>query len=194
MLKVGLTGGIGSGKSVVSEIFRTLNIPVYDADLRAKQLITEDAVVKKYLIKEFGEKVYFEDGQLNRIELAAIIFNNQQALQIANSIVHPAVKLDYIDWLDHQQYCKYAVIEAAILFESNEFSDLDKTITVYAPDDVRLKRVVKRDNTVENAVLKRMHAQMSEEEKIKRSDFVIINDDTKLVVPQVLELHKLLTK
>lgn len=188
---VGLTGGIGSGKSTVRKIFENLGVPVYDADYESKQLLNTDEELKKELIKAFGEKIYSNEGFINKKVFAAIIFNDEKELEKANSIIHPAVEKHFLNWVNSQE-AKYVVKEAAILFESGSFKKTDKIITVSAPVELRIKRVCKRDNTNEEQVRQRIKNQMTDEERKSRSDWVIINDEKQLILPQILKIHDLL--
>lgn len=192
MIKVGLTGGIGSGKSTVARVFETLQIPVYNSDIRAKWLQENDDKVIAAIKHLFGESIYTPTGQLNRVEIGKLVFNNKQLLEALNAIIHPAVAADFEAWYA-QQSAPYCIKEAAILFESGANKGLDKTITVSAPQDIRLQRVIARDNTTSELVLKRMANQWDEARKIELSDFVIMNDDKTLVIPQVLLIHSQLT-
>jgi dephospho-CoA kinase len=188
MLKIGLTGGIGSGKSTVAKVFEVLGIPVYYADEAARELMNSDPVLKKSIIAHFGEKAYTEKG-LNRQYLASIVFNDPGKLTILNSLTHPATISDANSWMNRQTG-PYVIKEAALIFESNANRNLDKVIGVFAPQDIRVKRVMERDRTTREDVMKRISRQIDEEEKMKKCDFVIINDEQKLVIPQVLELHR----
>jgi dephospho-CoA kinase len=192
MLRIGITGGIGSGKSTICRIFQTLGIPVYDADSRAKALMLE-TVIRQPLVNAFGESVYASDGSLNRAELSGMVFNSPEKLEKLNSIVHPVVFKDYEDWVEERYEFPYTIKEAALLFESGSFKSLDYVITVSAPKELRIRRVVERDGSLRTQVLQRMKNQLSEKERLERADFVIYNDDKKLVLPQVLELHKKFT-
>ncbi len=188
MIKVGITGGIGSGKSLVCDIFRKLGIQVYVADDRAKTLMNSDHQIKGKLISKFGESLYKKD-LLNRGLLAGIIFEDKVALDFVNSIVHPAVAVDFEEWCNLWKADSYVIEEAALLFESGAFKQMDKMITVYAPDDLRIKRVVQRDNASIEQVRQRMSHQMNDEEKVKLSDYVIYNDDNHSILEQVLNFH-----
>ena len=188
MIKVGITGSIGTGKSIICKVFKQLKVPVYNADSEAKNLINNDKEVQKRIIEEFGTSV-FSSNELNRNKLAEIVFNDPSALIKLNNIVHPAVNLHFQKWLMQQTH-PYILKEAAILFESGTYKNMDYIVTVYAPEKLRIERVMKRDKVAAKKVEKRMKHQISEEEKIKRSDFVIYNDDRQLVLPQVLALHK----
>ncbi len=187
MLKVGLTGGIGSGKSYVSKIFRELGIPVYDADSRAKALMISDEVREK-VIDTFGPESYLNDS-LNRSYLAEKVFKDETELAKLNSIVHPAVREDHTHWHAEQQ-APYTLREAAILYESGAFEDCDYVIVVTAPEDLRIKRVMERDGVEEEAVRARMKNQWAEEEKVKRADFILSNDEGQALLPAVVEIHE----
>ncbi|HCW08487.1 MAG TPA: dephospho-CoA kinase [Cytophagales bacterium] len=190
-LRIGITGGIGSGKSLVCKIFSLLGAPIYDADSRAKKLMTEDQVLVKSIKEKFGSQSYLEDGSLNRAYLSDTVFNNSEQLQILNGLVHPRVAIDGENWFLQNQTARYAIKEAALLFESGAYKALDKIIVVTAPEDLRIQRVLNRDHErTRAAVEKIIHNQISETEKISRADFVIINDEQQLVIPQVLKLHE----
>jgi dephospho-CoA kinase len=192
MLKVGLTGGIGSGKSTVARIFEVLGIPVYYADDAAKQIMNTDKDLKALLIKNFGEETYQND-QLDRAYLASIVFADADKLKLLNSLTHPATIRDANRWMS-EQTTPYTIKEAALLFESDAHKFLDKIIGVFAPQELRIKRVMERDNVTRDEVISRMSRQMNEEEKMKRCDFIIVNDEQQLVTPQVLQLHARLIK
>lgn len=191
-LQIGITGGIGSGKSLVCKIFQQLGVPVYDADRHAKRLMTTDGILITGIKKEFGDLSYHPDGALNRIYLANHVFNDDKKLALLNSLVHPRVKADYERWVDRHKQSKYVLKEAALLFESGTNRQLDKIIVVHAPEDLRIKRVLNRDahRTIEQ-IKAIVEKQMPENEKLKQADHVIVNDETELVIPQVLKLHDL---
>ncbi len=191
-LKVGITGGIGSGKSTVCRIFEVLGIPVYYADERAKWLMHNDPKLIEGIKSAFGEATYHPDNTLNRPYLADLVFNDKEKLKILNSLVHPAVFQDGLDWNEVHGDTAYTLKEAAILFESGSYLTVDKIITVFAPKELRIERVLQRDNTDKAAIEARMSKQMPEEEKIERSDFVIYNDGEQSLIEQVLEVHKTL--
>lgn len=193
MIKVGITGGIGSGKSIVSEIFSRLGIPVYNADTRAKFLMQNSAKIKQQLQGKFGPEVFI-NNQLNRKFLADIIFHEQEALSFVNSVVHPEVAADFQHWSENYSKMPYTIEEAALLFESGAFQKMDHIIMVYAPLSIRLKRVMDRDRATREQVISRMENQMSEEEKIKRSRYIIYNDEKNSVLEQVLTLHSLFNR
>jgi len=190
MLKVGITGNIGSGKTTVSKIFEILGVPVFYADDAAKKVMTEDPILIDALKTEFGRKSYFDDGSLNRKHIADIVFNNETELAKLNSIVHPAVFRAFDNWLAGINNVPYVLKEAALLFESSSYEMCNKTVMVSAPLELRINRVMQRDNLTRTEVASRNARQFSEEKKIQLADFVIRNDDTELVIPQVLELHK----
>ncbi len=188
MLKIGLTGGIGSGKSVVARIFETLGVPVYFADDAAKMLMNSDASLKSAIIKHFGEKAY-QQNQLDRKWLASIVFNDPAKLELLNSLTHPATIQDAASWMKRQK-SPYLIKEAALLFETGSADQLDKVIGVAAPQSLRIKRVMTRDHITEQEVMKRIGRQMDEEEKMKRCDYIIYNNEELPVIPQVLALDE----
>ncbi|WP_317987613.1 dephospho-CoA kinase [Parachryseolinea silvisoli] len=188
-LQIGITGGIGSGKSLVTKIFACLGIPVYDADSHAKELMTTDGILISQIKKEFGDLSYLNDGTLNRKYLSEVVFNQQEKLDILNGLVHPRVRHDFVQWTDRYRDKPYVIREAALLFETGVYRLLDRTVVVYAPEDVRIRRVMKRDNRPEAQVRAIIQKQLSEEEKKALADDIIYNDDSILVIPQVLALH-----
>jgi dephospho-CoA kinase len=188
VLKVGLTGGIGSGKSTVAKIFEVLGIPVYYADTEAKRIMNQDPQLKADIIKHFGQDAYIEN-ELNRPYLSSIVFNNKEKLSLLNSLVHPATIRDSKEWIN-QQTTTYAIKEAALIFESGTQEFLDYVIGVSAPEHLRIHRAMKRDQLTRDQVLKRMSKQIEEVIKMHLCDFIIYNDEVKPVIPQVLELHK----
>ena len=190
MLKVGLTGGIGSGKTTVAKIFEMLGIPVFDADSNAKQLMNTNALIKKELIAAFGKSIFNDDG-LDRKKLAAIVFNDEQKLKQLNSIVHPETIKASEEWVKQQQ-SKYVIKEAALLFESGSNKELDLVIGVIAPKEIRIERVIARDSTSKKEVELRISKQNDEEITKSLCNYLIINDDEHLVIPQVLALHEIL--
>ena len=192
-LSVGLTGGIGSGKSTVAEFFRLLGVPVYTSDSEARKLMQTDSLIRKNLIQAFGESVYLETGDLNREVLAKIIFNDVDALKKVNAIVHPQVRQHYQKWLLKQTEAKYVIQESAILFDTGLYKSFDKIITVTADKAIRIDRVLKRDSCTKESVLERMSKQISEKEKITKSDFVIYNND-ELIIPQIIRIHNQLLR
>ncbi len=190
-LQIGITGGIGSGKSLVCKIFASLGVPIYDADSRAKSIMTTDGILVQQIKKEFGSLSYYEDGRLNREYLSSAVFNDAHKLKRLNELVHPRVGADSERWVEENVTHPYLLREAALLFESGSFKKCDKIIVVTAPEALRVKRVLHRDKQrTEQEVIAIIHNQMTEEEKVKRADFVIHNDETELVVLQVLKLHE----
>ena len=188
MLRIGLTGGIGSGKTTVAKVFETLGIPVYYADDRAKHLMNTNSALKASIIQHFGNEAY-QNGELDRKYLAAIVFNNKEKLELLNSLTHPITIRDAEEWMKIQT-TPYTVKEAALLFESGAAEHLDFVIGVYTPQHIRVQRVVHRDHLPVEEVMKRISHQIDEEMKMKLCDFVITNNDQQLVIPQVLELHR----
>ncbi len=188
MLKIGITGGIGSGKTTVAKVFETLGIPVYYADDEAKRIMNEDEELKKKIITNFGKESY-ENDKLNRAYLASIVFNDRYKLDLLNSIVHPATIKDAEQWMQNKNTA-YALKEAALLFESGAAENLDYVIGVTAPQHLRIKRVMERDGITRDEVLKRINRQIEEDIKIKLCDFVIVNDEQQLVIPHVIQLHE----
>lgn len=190
MLKIGITGGIGSGKSTVCRVFELLGIPVYSADDEAKKILDANPTVKEQLLLLFGMGILDERKLIDRKKLAALVFDNKEKLQQLNNIVHPAVGLHFEKWLDANSNAPYIIKEAAILFESGAYKAVDKVITVTAPVELKIERVMQRDKASRQQVEQRMANQLSDEDKIKRSDFVIYNDEQQLVIPQVLSLNQ----
>jgi len=190
MLKVGITGNIGSGKTTVSKIFEVLGIPVFYADDAAKNVMVNDPILIDAIKITFGKASYFDDGTLNRKHIAAIVFNNEAELDKLNAIVHPATFRAFDNWLLSHQYAPYILKEAALLFESDSYKMCDKTIMVTAPLEMRIKRVMLRDNLPEDEILKREARQFTEEKKLQLADYSINNNEKELVIPQVLALHR----
>ncbi|GAO44311.1 dephospho-CoA kinase [Flavihumibacter petaseus] len=190
MLRLGITGGIGSGKSIVARVFSTLGIPVYHADTAAKTLISADPALRTAIIGLLGEAAY-QNNLPNKAFIATKIFGDQALLAAYNAIVHPAVIAFGENWFDQQEKAghPYAIKEAALFFETGSTSGLDKIIGVFAPDSLRLHRAMKRDGVTKEEVIRRMSNQLDESLKMKLCDYVITNDDQHLVTPQVLRLH-----
>ncbi len=188
MIKIGLTGGIGSGKTTVAQIFEVLGIPVFYADFEAKRIMNEDEELKKQIIKNFGDESY-ADGKLNRSYLALLVFSNKEKLNLLNSLTHPATMKAGEDWMN-KQTTSYAIHEAALIFEANVNKRLDYVIGVYSPEPLRIKRVMERDNLTSEEIMQRINQQMNEDEKMKLCDFVLVNDEQQLLMPQVLKLHE----
>lgn len=192
MLKVGITGGIGSGKTTLCKIFELLGIPVYYADDRAKWLMNNDAVLIEKLKESFGAEVFDEQQQLNRPYLAKIVFNDRAKLDILNSIVHPAVQQDGKTWHNNQKDVPFTLKEAALFFENGSYKKMDKMITVTAPEALRIQRVIARDQTSEAAVKARINKQLPDAEKVKKSAFVIYNDGSQSLILQAIKIYKAL--
>jgi len=190
MLKVGITGNIGGGKTTVSKVFEILGVPVFYADDAAKKVMTEDAILISGLKNAFGEAAYFENGSLNRKHIAGIVFNDEKELARLNALVHPAVFRAFDSWAAQIKDAPYVMKEAALLFESSSYQMCDKTIMVTAPLEMRITRVMQRDGFTREEILARDAKQFTEEKKITLADFVIKNDDSELVIPQVLKLHE----
>lgn len=188
MVRVGLTGGIGSGKSTVAQIFEVLGIPVYYADIAAKRLMNEDAELKLAITNAFGEQAY-ANNILDRKYISSIVFSDPAKLELLNSLVHPATKKDGEAWMQ-QQTTPYAIHEAALIFEAKVFERLDKVIGVSSPIELRINRAMKRDKVDRNEILKRMKQQLDEDLKMSKCDFVLLNDEEHLLIPQVLDLHE----
>lgn len=190
MKKIGITGNIGSGKSYVCKMFENLGIPVFYSDDETKKLYLIPSV-KTLIINRFGNEVYFEDGTLNRKLLSYHLFKNEEAMKFIESVLYPALNQHFDEWCE-QQTTPYVLYESAILFEKNYEKFFDKIIFVSAAEDIRLQRVMKRDDCSEENVRSRMRLQLNEETKISRADFVIYNDGIKAVKPQVEAINKLL--
>ncbi len=189
MKKIGITGGIGSGKSIVSEIFRLKGIPVYDADSESKKLLITNDELKKKLINLLGEKIYFEDGSLNKKEMAQLIFNNASLLCEVNHIIHPVVGLDFLNWCEKQS-SEIVATESALLFESGLDKRIDTSIMVYAPINIRIERAISRDKSSREQIEARIKNQMDDEKKKALSHHVIINDGQCPILPQIENLLK----
>jgi len=189
MLKIGLTGGIGSGKTLVASVFSKLGIHVYISDEKAKALMNTNAELKRELIFAFGDSIYI-DGMLNKKKLSSIIFKNDQHLTRVNRIVHPFVRQDFSDWCILNNEHKYVINESAIVFNSGLDKELDKIISVIAPLETRIKRVMQRDNITEEDVRTIAAKQPSARELVTKSDYILQNDETELLLPQIISLHQ----
>jgi len=189
MFKIGITGNIGAGKTQVCQIFELLDIPVYYADPRAKGLMVEDKVLVASIKNLLGEEAYYGEGGLNRSYISSVVFKNRAKLEALNQLVHPAVARDFEKWANNQKSA-YCIKEAALLFESGSYEQLDKTILVVADEAIRLQRVMARDGMKEHEVKARMKNQMAQEVKEKLADHVIDNNGSKGLVVQVLKLHR----
>ncbi len=188
MKTVGITGGIGAGKSIVCNIFQILGVPVYDADSRAKLLMNEHQVIRARVLELFGAESY-QNGELNRVHIGKIAFHEPELLEKLNLVVHPAVAEDFKNWSSAQQ-SSYVIKEAALLVETGSYKSLDHLIVVSAPIHIRTRRVLQRDpHRNEKDVRAIIERQASEEEKAKLADTIIVNDESQLVIPQVLNTH-----
>lgn len=188
MIKLGITGGIGSGKSYVANLLSKRGIPVYDTDLKAKRLMEESPEIRQDLIKLVGKEAYLADGKLNKAFLASYLFSAEEHTQAVNSIVHPRVKDDFDGWSKLQHPVQVVALESAILYESHFDTAVDFVIMVYAPLELRIKRAVSRDSSTEEKVRARIAAQMDDEEKRNRADFVILNDGIHALAAQLDKL------
>jgi dephospho-CoA kinase len=189
MLKIGLTGGIGSGKSVIAKVFVSLGIPVYQADQRAKLLVGTSVQLKSKIINEFGEEAFNEQGY-NPGYMADIVFQHNEKLQLLNNIIHPFVADDFALWCVQYSEKQYVINEAAILYESGTASLMDYVIAVNAPIDLRIKRVLERDKTSPEQVMQRINNQWPADKINSMADWVVLNDDKTLILPQIIKIHK----
>jgi dephospho-CoA kinase len=188
MLKVGITGGIGTGKSTVCMIFNALRVPTFNADIKAKELYNTNAELRSNIKNRFGESMY-EAGLFQKNRLAEIVFNDAEALKDLNSIVHPLVLQQSENWFSSQN-TQYAIKEAALLIESGSYKKMDKIILVQASKEVRIERILRRDNTTHEEVEKRMQKQLPEKEKEKFADYLIQNNADDFLIEQVMDIHK----
>jgi dephospho-CoA kinase len=189
MLRVGITGNIGSGKTTVCEIFELLGIPVFYADKEAKNIMTIDVLLIAEIKKTFGDQAYFDDGSLNRKYIANIVFNNETELAKLNRVVHPAVFRAFDSWVAGIKDAPYVLKEAALLFESTSYKMCDFSLLVTAPFETRIERVMKRESITRVEIEAREARQFSEEKKTELADYIIKNDNKQLLIPQVLKLH-----
>lgn len=188
--QIGITGGIGSGKSIVCRIFACLHVPVYDADLRARQLMENDPELVRDLQELFGRQAY-QKGKLNRKWIASFVFGKPERLKQLNQLVHPRVGRDYRNWAALQT-APYLLKEAALMFESGSNLEMDRVITVFAPEEIRIKRVRQRDPERSESQIRDIIArQLPEEERLAKADLILYNDDSRMVIPQVLEFDRL---
>jgi dephospho-CoA kinase len=188
IFRLGVTGGIGSGKTSVCRVFNVLGIPVFQADPEAKDIMDNDPEVKEKINSITGRDLY-KSGSLDRQGLAAIIFNDKALLGKVNELVHPLVSEHFMKWSDRQD-APYVIMEAAILFESSASGFMDKIVTVVAPVAERIKRVMLRNNLTEQQVAERIRNQMDDDERIKRSDYVILNSENDMIIPSILKIHE----
>lgn len=191
MLKIGITGNIGSGKTTISRIFELLGVPVFYADEQAKKVMVTDAGLIEGLKQTFGSQAYFADGSLNRKHIAGIVFNDDAELAKLNALVHPAVFRAFDNWAIAQSQAPYVLKEAALLFESTSYQMCDRTLMVTAPFDLRMQRILDRDHITQAEAESRDSKQFTQEKKVALANDVICNDNTQLVIPQVLALHQL---
>lgn len=193
MKVVGVTGGIGSGKSTVCKIFSLLGVPLYNADLEAKKLYEESAVKKK-VVELFGKQVLQKGGSVDKVKLSEIIFNDPKALKNVNGIIHPALRKKFLAWKKKHTNEKYVIKEAAIMIESGAIKDVDFLISVNSPEQLRLERALQRDNTSKEQIFKRIKEQLNDKARNKYADAIIYNDDKHSLIEQVLALHKKIGK
>ena len=193
MLKVGLTGGIGSGKTLVCSVLEKLGVAVYYADSEARRLMNSDPGLVIQISGLFGDQAY-EEGSLNREFIADRVFKEKEFLTRLNELVHPAVRKDFSRWASEQEPDFYVVEEAAILFESGSDQNMDLTVAVFAEKELRVRRAMQRDGSTREQVLNRMNTQMSDEEKMEKADLVIYNDGKKMILPQIINMHNAILK
>jgi dephospho-CoA kinase len=193
MYQVGITGGIGSGKTLVCSVLEKLGVPVYDADGQARRLMNKLPVLMQGIEELLGKEAYRE-GQLDRKYVGSRVFGNHELLTRLNGLVHPAVREDYRSWVNQWKDAPYVVEEAAILFESGAYRFLDRTVLVFAPSDLRIRRVMQRDGVGREEVKKRMMHQMDDEEKKVLADEVVVNDERNMLLPQIIALHNKIVK
>lgn len=190
MLKIGITGGIGSGKSTIARFFEYMfQVPVYYSDVQSKRLIQNDALLIQQIQQAFGEHIYI-DGVIDRKALAHIVFNDEEKLAILNSLIHPAVEKDFEQWCRTYSHLPYILKEAALLFESGTYRNLDSVYTVSASEEIRIARVAKRDSSTDAEVKARISKQWSEEQRNSHAQVIIYNNDEELLIPQLLQLHQ----
>lgn len=185
MISIAITGGIGSGKSYVSNLLEERGIPIYNADNESKRLTVSDKEIRKGLVALVGEQVYFDDGTLNKSLLASYLFASSEHATQINAIIHPQVKADFRRWLEEHADCEIVGLESAILYESGFDDVVDAVVAVYAPESLRLERAMKRDGATEAQIRARMSAQMNEEEKRDKADYVVLNDGSACLQKQL---------
>jgi dephospho-CoA kinase len=190
MLKIGITGGIGSGKTTVCKVFELLGIPVFYADTVAKLIMYTDPELKKDIRNTFGVKSYFSDGQLNRPYISSIVFNNESELNKLNALVHPAVFRAFDVWLTHHSEAPYIIKEAALLYETESYKMCNLSVLVISPEATRIRRIIARDGISTEEILLRMNRQFSDEQKKKLANHILVNDESRLLIPQILTLHQ----
>lgn len=190
MLKIGITGGIGSGKTTVCKVFELLGVPVFYADDVAKSIMYTDPVLKSEILKAFGENSYSKNGDLNRSYISSIVFNDKHELEKLNSLVHPAVFRAFDTWVLSQKEASYVIKEAALLYESDAYKMCDQSILVISPIETRISRVKARDGISAEDIQLRMNRQLSDEQKMKFADHILNNDEKQLLIPQIIQLHQ----
>ena len=193
MIKLGITGGIGSGKTTVCNIFEHLGIPVYNSDTKAKTIVEDETILIDAIKKEFGNKSYNENGKLNRQYISEIVFKDKIALNRLNALIHPAVIRDFNLWIRNYSDKPYVIKESALLFETGTYKNMDKIISVYAPLKMRIERIMKRNDFDRKKIEEIIKNQLPEEEKITRSDYIIYNDLHHSIIEQVIAIHRLFT-
>ncbi|MDB3868875.1 dephospho-CoA kinase [Bacteroidia bacterium] len=189
-LRIGITGGMGAGKSTLCKIFNQIGIPIYDADSRAKWLMNNDSELKEAVRTSFGWDSYTRKDDLNRDYLAKVVFNNEEKLKVLNGIVHPAVMKDFKFWTNEHKNEPYSLKEAALLFESNSYKILHKVIVINSPIETRIERVVKRDHVKREDVLKRIENQSTDRERMEKADWIIYNDGVHSLIEQAMKIHQ----
>jgi len=194
MIRIGLTGGIGSGKTTVARIFELLGVPVYYADERGRWLSDHSEEVILKIKALFGEEAYLPDGKMDRRRIAGRVFSDHYLLERLNRIIHPAVREDYRTWVARHQNAVYSLLESAILFESGFDSETERVIVVTAPEELRIRRTILRDHTDSETVRTRIRAQIPEEERVARSNYVLTADERELLIPQIIGLHRQLLR
>ena len=192
MLRIGLTGGIGSGKTSVSNILKNLGVPIFSSDEMGRKILNEDPKAKEEVEDAFGTDMYNSDGSLDRKRMANLVFNDPTSLVELNAIVHPKVNDAFEKWCTDHEKSPYIIKEAAILLETGAYHDLDKIVNVFAPRELRIERVMRRDKVSRDDVLKRMRFQYSEEERNELADFIVMNEKDTDLLPQVMEMHEIL--
>ncbi len=189
MLKVGLTGGIGSGKTTVANLFKQMNIPIYFADIKAKELMHSNYYIKNNLINFFGEESFLDNGNLNTKYISNIVFKNKEKLNLLNNIVHPYLREDLEHWFSGNKNYSYSILEAAVLIESNLFESMDKIIVILSKENIRKDRVMLRDSVSEEDFYNRLKNQIEDADRLKYADFVIYNNETDSLIEQVYKIN-----
>ncbi|MBQ9499368.1 MAG: dephospho-CoA kinase [Bacteroidaceae bacterium] len=190
MIRLGITGGIGSGKSVVSKLLRIMDVPVYDSDTESKRLTVQDATIRQQLIDWVGPSVYLADGSLNKPYFASCVFSSSENVTKANAIIHPVVKRDFLEWAERQEQAGHQLcaIESAILFEAKFEDVVEAVVMVSASLDTRIQRTMQRDGASYEVVMERIKRQMDDAEKIQKADFVVYNEEDRPLIPQLSEI------